>query len=491
MSSNGRPVVVVGAGVAGLATALAAAPAPITLISRDVGAVDCASTLAQGGLAAAVGPGDTPASHAADTLAAGARYNSHAMVTWLTRQAPDTLDWLQQHGVVFDRDTSGRLALALEGGHSHARVAHAGGDASGAALVAALRRAVTAAGHVRWQQGLDVAAIGLQDGRVRGVRALDATGRRHDLPARAVVLATGGIGALFARTSNPPGSNGAGLALGLAAGAAARDLEFVQFHPTALNVPGQHLPLVTEALRGAGARLIDDEGKPLMAGRHPLGDLAPRDVVARRVWQGEHQGGAWLDATGGHIDLDHHFPTVLAACLAHGIDARREPIPVTPAVHFHMGGLAVDAEGATAVPGLFAVGEVACNRVHGANRLASNSLLEGISCGRRLGQYLCQHATPAAGVDALHWISCGESLAADETTLVTETLWQAAGPVRSGPAMRAALQRLEPLASRGWQAALAHRLLQAALTRPQSLGAHFRSDATTEREPPKPHASTV
>jgi L-aspartate oxidase len=299
-----------------------------------------------------------------------------------------------------------------------------------------------------------------------------------------VVLATGGIGALFARTSNPPGAEGAGLALGLAAGAAARDMEFVQFHPTALDVPGHCLPLLTEALRGAGARLLDDAGQPLMAGVHPLGDLAPRDIVARQVWQVQAGGGqAWLDARAVEGDWAQRFPTVLAACGRHGFDPRRSPVPITPAAHFHMGGLATDGDGRTTVPGLFAVGEVACNGVHGANRLASNSLLEGVACGRRLGLLLAAAAsdhdrcrpTRCQPIDQ-RWVALGANLPDPPLQALRELLWQAAGPVREASSLREAWRTCASIAPQGWQARLAQLLLRAARLRRLSLGAHCRHD---------------
>src|SRR5690606_9097920 len=265
---------------------------------------------------------------------------------------------------------------------------------SGAVLLRTLQQAARAAAHIELHEGRQAEALLLRGGAVAGLRLRDARGVTTTLEADAVVLATGGLGALFAASTNPAGADGNGLALGLAAGAAARDLEFMQFHPTALAVPGsarggQPLPLVTEALRGAGARLCNHRGDPLMAGLHPLADLAPRDLVARRVWrERQRQGGAWLDATALGAAWPVRFPTVYAACRAHGIDPAWQPIPVTPAAHFHMGGLATDRDGRTTVPGLYAVGEVACNRVHGANRLASNSLLEGLVFGRRLGRRL-------------------------------------------------------------------------------------------------------
>ncbi|WP_330968624.1 FAD-binding protein [Lysobacter sp. A3-1-A15] len=382
--------------------------------------------------------------------------------------------WLQSIGVAFDQD-HGRPRLGREGGHGAARIVHAGGDATGAAVMAALSRAARCAAHIEWHEGDgDVDALLMRGGRVTGVR-LSREGVL--LKADTVVLATGGIGALFARTSNPDGSDGAGLALALAAGAQPRDLEFMQFHPTAMDVGTGSLPLVTEALRGAGARLLDGNGNALMQGVHPQGDLAPRDIVARRVWQARHEtGAAVLDARAGWIDWERRFPTALAACRAHGIDPRREPIPVTAAAHFHMGGVATDDLGRTSVPGLHAVGEVACNGVHGANRLASNSLLEGVVFGRRLGMRLAQVApTGASGPRTL--AERGPPLEGEELVRLRTTLWNAAGPVRTAEGMTAGLEQLAVLSGRGWQAKLAEAILAAALRRGTSLGAHWRGDS--------------
>lgn len=469
------PLVVVGAGVAGLATALAAAPRRVVLLSRDPHGGGTASALAQGGIAAAMGQGDDTRAHACDTLVAGAGHNSATMVEWLCARAPATIAWLAEQGVGFDRDGTGRLLLGREGGHRENRIVHAGGDATGAAVVQALYARVRSAAHVEWRGGLEAEALCVRGGRVCGVRARDRIGCAHDIDASAVVLATGGLGALFARTSNPPGSDGAGLALALAAGARMRDLEFVQFHPTALDLPGHSLPLLTEALRGAGAVLRDRLGRALMAGVHAQGDLAPRDIVARQVWLARQAGGAWLDARAIEGDWALRFPTVLAACQAHGLDPRHELLPVTPVAHFHMGGIAVDGDGTSSVRGLHAVGEVACNGVHGANRLASNSLLEGVACGRRLGERLARQAfEPVQG--PAHWCERGAPLEPADLVSVRNLLWHAAGPCRDGAALRRAFIECAPLHDLGWQARLASELLMAALRRCASRGAHFRTD---------------
>lgn len=477
-SVAGSPLLVVGCGVAGLCTALAAAPRPVLLVGRGCRGEDSASALAQGGIAAALGTGDSVAAHVADTLAAGAWHNDPGRVQLLAEAAPGAVAWLEAQGVAFDR-LGPALRLAREGGHRCARVLHAGGDASGARIVAALVDAAQRAPHIRWRGGVDVHGLQLRSGCVTGacLRGVDDEGAApvdEWVEAAGVVLATGGIGALFARTTNPEGADGAGLALAMAAGAAVADLEFVQFHPTALDVPGHSLPLVTEALRGAGARLLDASGRPLMAGRHPQGDLAPRDVVARAVWQaGQEDGGARLDARGLDIEWARDFPTVLAHCLGHGIDPRTELVPVVPAAHFHMGGVATDALGRTGVPGLHAVGEVACTGVHGANRLASNSLLEGVVSGRRLGACLAKAAPPPVRAGASRRVLRGPGLDAAGLAHLRRLLSEAGGPVRTAAALEAALAETRALAGAGWQAELAVGILEAARRRPRSLGTHW------------------
>ncbi len=488
MTRRAAPLVVAGCGVAGLSVALAAAPRPVHLLGRGVAGRDSATALAQGGIAAAVGPGDTAAAHACDTLLAGAGLNEFAVVRRLVEQAPAMIDWLESLGLVFDRDDR-RLRLGREGGHLCHRIAHAGGDASGAHLLAALTNAARSARHIDWHVPGELDGLMLHGDSMAGVRMRDPDGRQTLIEAADVVLATGGIGALYAATTNPVGADGNGLELALRAGAHARDLEFMQFHPTAIAHPTATastdgaLPLATEALRGAGARLIDDDGTFVMDGIHPLADLAPRDIVARRVWSLRQNGrGVWLDATAIGDDWPLRFPTVHAACLRLGIDPRAMPIPVTPAAHFHMGGIAVDSDGRTAVTGLHAVGEVACNRVHGANRLASNSLLEGLVFGRHLGLRLAQVPSPprrASPVSPPRLVTLGPTADAAQLATLRELAWRALGPVRNGDVLRSALQQVtdnRALASR-WQARLLARIISAALRRQRSLGAHFRDDS--------------
>ncbi len=415
-------VVVVGAGVAGLSAALeAAARGRRVLLLAKAGLVSGSSPLAQGGLAAVLDPADSAALHRQDTITAGAGLCDDAAVEVLVGAAPGEIAWLRELGAHFDTGP-----LGLEGGHSRPRILHAGGDASGAEVHRALRDAVLASPIEILDHTIALDALLDDSGRVAGLLAGQLAGPAGTGPAgtgaagaqagqepgtwpaggrplavgaisaAVIVLATGGYGQAYATTTNPAGATGDGLALALRAGAEACDLEFVQFHPTVLWQAAGHgqQPLVTEALRGAGAVLVDDAGRPVMAGRHPRGDLAPRDVVAaelhRRMLAGDGGGThLWLDATGlGRTELERHFPTVTAACRARGIEPSAEPIPVAPGAHYACGGIRADMSGRTTVPGLFAVGEVAATGVHGANRLASNSLTEAITAGRRVGRLL-------------------------------------------------------------------------------------------------------
>lgn len=479
---------VVGSGVAGLTVALAAAPRPVLLLCRARNGSDSATALAQGGIAAALATGDSAAEHAEDTLAAGGGYNDRTAVAALTGGAGEAIAWLQSLGVRFDSDAHG-IHLAREGGHRRARVLHLGGDASGHHLLQALVEAGNRAGHITRRSGLEVESLLSHGDMIAGVGARDAHGQWQGIEASAVVLATGGIGGLFAATSNPMSAQGAGLALGQAVGAAMRDLELVQFHPTALAttlVAGASLPLLTEALRGAGAVLRDNHGRAFMQGEHPLADLAPRDIVARRIWQLKEQGHEiFLDATRIDEDWATHFPTVLASCLAAGIDPRAQPIPVTPAAHFHMGGVATDIDGATSLPGLYAVGEVACNGVHGGNRLASNSLLEALVFGRRLGRCLAAASLPKRPIGPPRWYARSPQASPADLAHLRQWLWQGLGPVRNAAGLQLAVERIhaQPTLLRSWQGRLALALLDAALRQRSNRGAHFRTDAVLEAAP--------
>ena len=389
-------VVVVGSGAAGMTAALTAARRGrrvLLLSKQDIGGG--ATPLAQGGLAAAIAPGDSPTLHQRDTLEAGAGLCDRAAVAALVSEAPGEAAQLAARGARLER-----TALHLEGGHSRSRIVTAGGDAIGAELHRVLRAALLASPVQILTRCVAMDALTGEEGSVGGVLAgiCDDDGilQAGTVTARAVVLATGGFGQAYATTTNPAGLTGDGLALAARAGAQLQDVEFVQFHPTVLWQPcarGQCL-LITEALRGAGAVLVDAAGRAVMAGSHPLGDLAPRDVVAaamtQRIGRGDGPGDhLWLDATTlGRAALERHFPTVTAACRARGIDPATEPIPVAPGAHYACGGIRAGLDGRTSVPGLYAVGEAASTGVHGANRLASNSLTEALITGRRTGELL-------------------------------------------------------------------------------------------------------
>lgn len=487
-------LIVIGSGIAGLSTALAAAPLRVAVITRGELARDGASRWAQGGIAAAMGPGDSPASHANDTLAAGNGLNDRAAVEALTRGAAEAVEWLAANGTGFDRTEQG-FSLGREAAHSQHRIVHANGDATGAAVMRALCAAARAAAHLQIFEQHAAVALRRAGGRVCGVVA-QGPGGFVELDAAAVVLATGGIGALYRHTTNPDAADATGLALALEADAALCDMEFVQFHPTALRTrdgrSGQ-LPLLTEALRGAGAVLLNGAGKRFMRLLARDAELAPRDVVARGVWAELERGEAvWLDATTAvGADFPQRFPTVFASCMAEGLDPRRAAIPVVPAQHYHMGGVRVDAYAQTTVPGLHAVGEVACSGVHGANRLASNSLLEGLVFGRALGRrFAAQPPTRATSAAATTTVpltpDCtivGDAIAQS----VRDLLWRDVGLVRDGQGLQQALNALDALARTAQtlaerrRIAVARQIAAAALQRRDSVGAHHRRDAAQIR----------
>ena len=361
---------------------------------------------AQGGIAAAVAEGDSAEAHAADTIAVGAGLVDEAVALGLAREAGARIHDLLHYGVPFDRDLEGKLAVGREAAHSARRIVHVRGDMAGKAIIAALIEAVRNTPSIRVIEGFRRRSA--VDRGWRGHRtAIARSCRRHRetvfVASRAVVLATGGIGHLYAVTTNPAEARGLGLAIAARAGAVIADPEFVQFHPTAIMVGRDPAPLATEALRGEGATLINDRGERFMLARHPLAELAPRDIVARGVFAEIAAGrGAFLDATtalGAHFA--EKFPTVHASCIAAGIDPATQPIPVAPAAHYHMGGIAVDAHGRTSLKGLWAGGEVSCTGAHGANRLASNSLLEAVVYAARIAEDIAGQtiAAPARAAD--------------------------------------------------------------------------------------------
>ncbi len=389
-------VVVVGSGIAGLTAALRCDAAGLKTVVVTKARLDDGSTRwAQGGIAAALGEGDTPEQHLDDTLVAGAGLCDEEAVRILVTEGPDAVRRLIETGAHFDESSEGGLELTREGGHHRRRIAHAGGDATGAEISRALVEAVRARGMRTVENALVLDLLTDADGRTAGVTLHVMGEGQHDgvgaVHAPAVVLATGGMGQVFSATTNPSVSTGDGVALALRAGAEVSDLEFVQFHPTVLflgaDAEGQQ-PLVSEAVRGEGAHLVDADGVRFMTGQHELGELAPRDIVAKGIMRRMQEQGAehmFLDARHFGADMwEHRFPTILASCRSHGIDPVTEPVPVAPAAHYASGGVRTDSRGRTTVPGLYACGEVACTGVHGANRLASNSLLEGLVYAERI-----------------------------------------------------------------------------------------------------------
>jgi L-aspartate oxidase len=492
-------VLVVGGGVAGLTAALHARGRDVVLVSKSRYAEGGSSVYAQGGVAAAVGAEDSPAEHAADTVMAGAGLCDEQVVARVTADGPRRIGELLVLGARLDRAADGRLALGREGAHSRNRVAHASGDATGAELVRALAAGVRTATHVRSEDDVFVLDLVLDRGAVVGAMAVDRNQRHILYVASEVVLATGGIGRVWSRTTNPDEVTGDGLAMALRAGARAADLEFMQFHPTALDVGVSPLPLMTEALRGDGAVLVDDTGERFMVLEHPQAELAPRDIVARGIWRRQRDGHrVFLDARSLAERIERRFPTVAGLCREHGFDLATEPVPITPAAHYHMGGVMVDAKGHSSLPGLWAVGEVARTGLHGANRLASNSLLEGLVYGAAAGEALAAGARApvhpmlareAAGrrevqVAASPWLDGASADDREVEQRLRTIMWDGVGLVRDAALLKRASIELEELESttepgRGEldnMLSVAQMVNRAAMIRTESRGAHHRYD---------------
>lgn len=472
-------VLVLGAGLAGLSAALAAAPRAALVASPAPLGEACASAWAQGGVAVALSPDDSPARHAADTVAAGAGLVDPAAALALTTAGPDAVRALAALGAPFDRDGGGGFVQSLEAAHSIPRVARVGGDSAGREIMRATAAAALAAPSVTVWSGARVRRL-LQDaaGRVRGA-LVERDGRLVEVVAPAVVLATGGLGGLYAETTDPAAVRGEGLGLAALAGAVVADPEFVQFHPTAIDIGADPAPLATEALRGEGATLVDAAGRRFMADYDPRGELAPRDVVARAIHAERAAGrGAFLDAraaVGGAFPA--HFPAVFAACMGAGVDPRTQPIPVAPAAHYHMGGVEADVDGATSLPGLWAAGECASTGVHGANRLASNSLLEAAVFGARAGRAAARALDPAT--PPLPAAPAPDLPDADLQAL-RALMTRHAGVERDAAGLRKLLSAMDALelVHGGAPVLAAARLVAgAALDRRESRGGHHRTDA--------------
>lgn len=499
-------IVIAGSGIAGLVCALSLAPRPVTLITKTADLPGGSSQLAKGGIAAAVGAGDSPEQHASDTLAAGAGLSNPERAIGLARHGVRDLQMLIEAGVPFDRALDGSLELAREAAHGRSRVVHAGGDATGDLLVSALAERVRATPSITVLADTFVADLVVANGRVAGLLALEPGGDWVLHRSSKVVLATGGIGMTWWHSTNPREATGDGLAIAARAGAVLADLEFMQFHPTALavggNDDGASLPLLTEALRGAGAQLLDDHGQRFMLQEAPEAELAPRDVVARAIHARTSRGeGVYLDLRPVIEKGDAgHFPRAMEAARDAGFDPAVEPLPIVPAAHYHMGGVQVDDTGRTSIDGLWACGEVATTGVHGANRLASNSLLEGLVYARQVARDAGSKAGASTQVEAVPqdppvvpdvslqqlagWhaelrriMSCHVGISRSRDGLDTALTELAAIGVRlqgdSGPANPAVAVAYFELQN---ALTVAQLVTLAALRRDESRGAHFRRD---------------
>ncbi len=481
-------VIIVGGGLAGLYCALRLAPRPVTVLAAAPIGEGASSAWAQAGIAAALATGDSAEAHLADTIAAGAGIVEERIAELMVREAPDRVHDLLAYGVAFDRRQDGAFRMSREAGHSAPRVVGIGGDRAGAEIMKALIAAVRQTPSIRLLEGMVGETLQTEGSHITGIVArMRGQPGRFFFPARAVVLAVGGSGHLYAVTTNPREAEGTGIAMAARAGAVIADAEFVQFHPTALAVGIDPAPLATEAIRGAGATLIDETGMRFLEGVHPMMELAPRDVVSQAIHRHIRAGhSVYLDARqaiGAAFPIE--FPTVNRYCLESGIDPTRQPIPVAPAAHYHMGGILVDANGRSTIDGLWACGEAASTGAHGANRLASNSLLEAVVFASRIADDI--HGllpNPQSGWTDRKGAGT-KPFEADEgadIAVLRRTMTENVGVIRDQDGLTEALEIIGELESHAISQQMQNRLTTAkliaaaALRREESRGAHFRSD---------------
>jgi L-aspartate oxidase len=483
-----KGALILGAGIAGLFTALKLSPFPATVLAGTRPGLSGSSAWAQGGIAAAMGADDTWQSHAADTMIAGAGLCDEKIVDLVAREAPERIADLLAYGTPFDRAADGTLALGREAAHSHKRIVHVKGDRAGAEMSRTLAERALATPSITLLEGFHAVELALEDGRVTGLFARTGLGLNTRLilfRAPAIVFASGGLGALYAVTTNPLESRGEGLGMAARAGAVIADPEFVQFHPTAIAIGRDPAPLATEALRGEGATLIDESGRRFMLDVHKDAELAPRDIVARAIHRELLAGHkTYLDCTKAiGASFAQRFPTVYGACKDAGIDPAVEPIPVAPAAHYHMGGIAADAQARSSLEGLWAVGECAATGLHGANRLASNSLLEAVVFGARAAEDIASRVAEKFGRGTP---PAPERFASPAPPhVLREAMTRLVGLERDENGLREALSIIAQVERAGANepalvnmTSTAKLVAAAALTRHESRGGHYRSDYT-------------